>query len=380
MKQRLIVHVTPQYPPYLGGLPLVVQSIASEQAKRGHRVLVLTTNIQAKQQSSGVQPDGVSVIYLKSFTVFNAIITPGLLFRLIALPKSSIIHVHVGPSFTHDVVWFLSLFNSMKYIAHVHGELKESHGLMSRLLPLYKKVVYGRVINTARKIIVPTKEYMAILTENYGTPVDRITAIPNAVDYEFFSQASTLKRNPALTDRNKHLVFAGRLAVEKDIPLLINAVKILEANKGGEYNLTVIGEGPECENLMRVIHAANLTKLVSLPGRYTKAQLRETYSKAFIFILPSVHESWGLSLVEAMSAGLPVIATNIPGVREIVQDRYNGILVERNSECLAAAISNLSSDEVLYSQLKINGQKSASKYTWGHSVDLCENVYDEIYN
>lgn len=377
---KTIVHVTPQYPPYLGGLPIVVESIAQEQLQQGHRVRVFATNINAEGSRSGKQPNGLDVYYLKSYVLFNAIITPWLFFKLLSLPKNTIVHIHVGPSFTHDVVWLASHFTKWNYIAHIHGELRESDGLMSRLLPLYKNLFYKRVLKKASHLITPTRDYVTLTAEAYGIHAARFSVIPNPVDPGFFGvknheQNKATMENPAVV----RLVYSGRLAVEKNVPILIHALHVLLGDSTTDYKLSIIGDGPQADTVRNLVSQLKLENSVQFHGRLDRDKVKNIYRNCNILILPSQNESWGLSLLEAMAANIPVVASDIPGIREIISNKVNGMLVPQSPEGIALAVQQLVKDRDLYEKLQINGRATAEKFILSKIVRQIETVYEKYF-
>lgn len=151
------------------------------------------------------------------------------------------------------------------------------------------------------------------------------------------------------------LLFVGRLALEKGLPDLLGALHLAQ-QQGLALELTVVGDGPEHKNLESLVARYDLGKKVHFRGYIPAGEaLWQCYQQADIFILPSLSEAQGKVLVEAMAAGLPVIATNVGGIPSLVRHGYNGLLVApHSSPALLTAIRQVISDSKLRSVLSSN--------------------------
>lgn len=155
--------------------------------------------------------------------------------------------------------------------------------------------------------------------------------------------------DPNLYARNEsrtpgaHLVLVGRLAAVKGVPVLLEALARVTDIPG--LRLTLVGDGPDRAALEARTRALGLSGRVTFAGYQTSSQVAATLRDADALVLPSFAEGLPVVLMEAMATGLPVIATQIAGIPELVRDGENGRLVPPgNAEALAAAIRDLLSD------------------------------------
>lgn len=149
-----IVQVTSYYPPHLGGMENVAAQIAEGFVEKGYAVSVYTSDID---YSWNTVPDSKSrVHYLKSIEFAHTPILFSLFFRLIALPRHSLIHLHVAHAFSPEIVYLISKLRGIPYIAHIHGDVDAS-GPLGFLLEPYKKRFLKRVLKSAAKIICLTE-------------------------------------------------------------------------------------------------------------------------------------------------------------------------------------------------------------------------------
>jgi len=143
----------------------------------------------------------------------------------------------------------------------------------------------------------------------------------------------------------------GNLVWQKGHEYLIEACRILKA-RGVDFRCVIVGDGPRRNRLSRLIRSCNVQSEVSLVGSVEHDEIGKYYRQSDVLIHPSVSEGIPVVLMEAMAAGLPVIASDITGIPELVDDGRNGLLVQaRDPEQLAAAAMRLIEDEDLRSRL-----------------------------
>lgn len=152
------------------------------------------------------------------------------------------------------------------------------------------------------------------------------------------------------------LLFVGRLAAVKGVPVLLEA--LAKARGGGTgASLTLIGDGPEREELQAQAAALGLTGAVTFAGYKSQDEVAQALGQADMLVLPSFAEGVPVVLMEAMAAGLPVIATRVGGVGELVEDGLTGLTVPPgDAAALARAIETLAGDAALRARLGREGQ------------------------
>lgn len=175
--------------------------------------------------------------------------------------------------------------------------------------------------------------------ETYGVPKEKIHVVYNGIDPQVFSRQAlppeefSSFRKTIAAPNEKIIIFVGRLDQRKGIfPLLASAIPVIEAHPNARYLL--IG-GPPMGNsiagFQKVLHARqqhpDLQKRTKMLGKIPRAQLSTLYQIADIAVVPSLYEPFGLAAVEAMAAGVPVVATDVGGLREIIQHGQTGLLV-----------------------------------------------------
>ena len=147
-------------------------------------------------------------------------------------------------------------------------------------------------------------------------------------------------------------------------------------NKINNLKLTIIGDGPCRPYLERLCMEMGLVENVMFAGRISDGEVAEIVASSWLNIHSSVTEGWGISIIEASSAGTPTVAYDVPGVMETVEDGLNGIKVkDGNRKALSeAAYSILSSPEKWW----LSSIEVAKKYSWDKTAELWENLIQEI--
>jgi glycosyltransferase involved in cell wall biosynthesis len=358
-----VVQVLSYYPPHLGGMQNVAREISERLAIKGNQVEVFTSDIgcnKGKLRST----KNLKIHYLKSWEFAHTPIMPSLFFKLLKISKDSIMHVHISQAFIPEVVYLISKIKKIPYIVHIHLDVGPS-GKLGFLLPLYKKVILKRVLKSASKIIVLSKEYRTLINKKYNI-LENIMIIPNGVGEEFFINKEKV------SSKHTNLLFVGRLSVQKNIPKLIDSVSLIKS----KVVLHIIGDGEKKKEIEKLISDKKL-KNVILHGKKTGKDLINFYKNADIFILTSDIEAMSLVLLEAMASGTPIVASDILGIREPVGK--TGILVRPPTpENFARAIDNLIEDKILMNTFSKRGRKKAKNYDWNKIVEKFEDVYQNV--
>src|ERR1700730_6586911 len=187
-----IVQVTSYYPPHLGGMENVAAQIAVGCSEKGYTVSVYTSNIGHTRNA--VNGSKAQVHYLKSIEFAHTPIIFSLFFRLLALPRHSLIHLHVAQAFSPEIVYLISRLKRIPYIAHIHLDVEPS-GPFGFFLEPYKKLFLKRVLKSAAKIICQTEPQKEQIASRYALPLEAIVVIPNGVAEEYFVGKRT-SQNP----------------------------------------------------------------------------------------------------------------------------------------------------------------------------------------
>jgi glycosyltransferase involved in cell wall biosynthesis len=251
------------------------------------------------------------------------------------------------------------------YIAHFHG-VPGASGRAGFLLRAYRPLVLGPILRGARAVVVFTEEQRSIVAEQFGVDSARISVIPNGVDESFLYDGTRFLHS------KPRLLFVGRFVVQKNLLLLLRALEGISSL----FDTTLVGEGELEGELKKAVVDLGLEN-VHFYGLADGADLRELYRNADVFVLPSKGEGMPLVLLEAMAMGLPIVATNIPGIRGVVADGQNGILVPpEEPSAFRTALLNMVSDPDRYRCMSEESRRLADKYSWGAACAEFEKLYE----
>jgi colanic acid/amylovoran biosynthesis glycosyltransferase len=183
---------------------------------------------------------------------------------------------------------------------------------------------------------------------------DKVDVAPMGVDLQVFQRDRPYQ--PPAAGETWRLVSCGRLHHGKGHQDVIRAVAMIR-DAGQPVHLTILGEGPERENLQRLIDELDADAMVTLAGSVSEIQVRDHLARSHLFVLGSHEEAIGVATMEAMAMGLPVVVTDVGGVRELVHDGDHGKLVPaRSIQVIAREVERILSDPPLARQFGNTGQ------------------------
>ena len=199
--------------------------------------------------------------------------------------------------------------------------------------------------------------------------------IPNGTSHRVAGNAKSLSGR---RDKVK-LLFVGRLSVQKNLPLLLDATAAY-IRKRGDAELRIVGDGEERSAVRSRIQQLGLANSVTMLGPVLGDELEFIYASSDIFIMTSVNESFGVVFVEAMTKGLPIVSVDIPAIRNVVNHGTNGLLAASDAASIAAAIRALSTNEILYSTISRNNLTKSQDYDSVKIAKKFMTLYESIYH
>jgi UDP-glucose:(heptosyl)LPS alpha-1,3-glucosyltransferase len=196
---------------------------------------------------------------------------------------------------------------------------------------------------------------------------------PNGVDVERYrpdtAARAGLRADAGVDDGTTVALFVGGDWERKGLDVAIDGV----AAAGRRMQLWVVGRGDE-SRFGRVASSAG----VDIRFFGIRRDTERFFQAADVFVLPTFYETFSLVAYEAAASGLPVVATRVHGIDELVGDDAAGLLVERSGDAFAAALARIADDADLRARLGTEGRRRAAAYDWGRSADSVLSVYDEL--
>jgi phosphatidylinositol alpha-mannosyltransferase len=397
-----ILLVAPLYPPYaLGGGGAVTSAIAMGLAKHGHTVTVLAgcyskRSFTAKPHKEKIE--GIEIIWLPLIRMMETKYPqlrgsmppniPSLAF-LKTLDYNSYDVIHLS-AFGHILIDCVNLLaKNQKKILTIHAFPKyfEKKGKASRSLKFLYRVysqTLGKHTLKSAKMITAISKFTLDESIKKGVQKDKIKLIENGLDlqknrpvkYHEFEKKYNLEREDIV------FLSVSRITWHKGYEYAIDAIHRLVKSTGKSIKYLVTGSIEDQKyfsKLEKQIQTLSLNKTVTFTGFLSDNMKLQALSRSDIFLAPSLHEGFGLVLLEAMAMGKPIVASNCEGFQQIIKHMTNGLLVEpASSKEIANSILLLLSDSSLLEKLSKNALDSVKKYSWVERVREYEALYKEL--
>lgn len=293
----------------------------------------------------------------------------------------------------------LVVFRLLKVIKRIKPEIIHSHLFQARIYTTFAHLLYRRgvLITHKHSIVNPRKHHIFMLLELVAImfnkkviaisesvkqslckyefiPREKIFVLTNSIDYLKFNEAS--KNKTYLIDKSIVIGTVGRVEREKGINYLLLAMEII-LKQHPYAKLEIIGDGSRFNELKSLAEKIGISNSVIFFGKLVNTI--PNYGRMDVFVLPSILEGFGLVLLEAMAAGIPVVATNVHGIKEVVVDGKSGILVPpKNPEAIAQAVTRIIEDPQLSNHLIEEGFNRARLFDIQEHLLKLENLYNNL--
>ena len=382
-KTIIMIAFTGIHPIDTGGPAQVGFNIARELIRNGFKLeLIFKGNSShVSKIHEEIQEElhkNIQLIPIESFNRLPSSWNPIDLISQIRLILSSIranregIVIYNSPPF--DLITLCPFFSRIvgcKQIFILHG------GIFNENQGLIKKILICLQLRFIDKIIVLSDYFREIAVQN-GFPSNLISQIPNGIDRIELSEIRELN-----LVGNPKILFVGRLAKIKGVDALIKSMTLILRDFPNAH-LYIVGEGPESDNLKRLTLETGLTNHITFEGeKLPGIQTRSYYYQSDIFVLSSISENFPMVILEALSAGIPIVSSDIPGgVRELLTTNDLGWLIPvGSSEMMAQAISTVAKlnpnrrREIHDKEIEI-----AIRYDWHEIGKMYIDLMDELMN
>lgn len=286
--------------------------------------------------------------------------------KLIRQTKPDIIHSHLFQArFYTGFAHLISNYGIL--ITHKHNNVNPKKHNVFILLEMISIFLSKQVIAISNSVKSSLCKFELISSK-------KIFVLHNAIDYEkFFKIAAS---NKILIGKPIVIGTICRLEPQKGINYLLLAMKII-LTKFPTVQLEIVGDGSLLQELKELTGKLGISNSVKFFGKF--ADVIPFYSRMNIFILPSLYEGFGIVLLEAMSAGIPVIATNVDGIREVVINGVSGILIRREDpEAIADAVFKIIENPQMADTLVEAGLERSKSFDIKEHVMKLDNFYSNL--
>lgn len=374
-----IASIVCAYPPYAGGIGNSAERINNLLGEK-HQITTFTPST------------------IKPWLQFgHGAFLPQLFFKL---NKFDYIYLHYPFFGTAEVVWFFKLFfKRPKLIIHYHMDVKGLSPL-GKLLSIPSRLVRSSLLKQAEIIVSGSLDYIrsSQIKDYFKINREKFREIPFGLDISKFQpklinrtlESNALSKaqeivhfiNDKFIKRNRlNLLFVGGLDQAhyfKGVDVLLGALLITESKN---WKLKIVGEGNLKSQYQETAKNLKLDKQIEFLGKLSDPELIRVYQNADLLILPSINsnEAFGLVLIEALACGVPVIASNLPGVREVFTNHVEGLLVEPGSaEDLKKKLEQIFNNEEQRRTMALAARKlSEEKYDLSKIKNQLEGLFKD---
>ncbi|MEN3052317.1 MAG: glycosyltransferase family 4 protein [Candidatus Methanosuratincola petrocarbonis] len=365
-----------------GGSVMATFYLASEIAKLGHNVKIFTTSADIADKIE--EQNGLTIF---RFGTEMRFMTSNLSLGLFYKPLNHSMDIaHV--SFDMPPAPFSGLLYCMKkkipLITTYHGDWDDKYGSFLRRVGVSLNNLFVEKLLSYSKIIISPSRTYANSSPFLRKYKEKVVIIPNGVDFNAYNlptKKEAIRKQLNLPLEKFIILFLGNLSPYKGPDILLNAMPTIL--KKYDVMLIIAGKGIMYECLQEISKDLNLKKHVQFIGHVSDAQKILLFNAVDIFCLPStmVTECYPLTILEAMASGVPVVASKIGGIPDIIQDGHNGILVSpNNSKLLSNAILSLLDNASLRDAIGKSGKVFAKTQSWASQALKTEKIYEKLIN
>jgi glycosyltransferase involved in cell wall biosynthesis len=347
--------------PQAGGAEAHLHEVFGRLAARGHQVTLLVSGWPGAPRRERV--DGMEVHRVGGRYTYN-LVAPGYYRRVLRSRRFDVVieDLNKVPLFTP--YWVRRPL--VLLVHHLFGgtAFQEASWPVAALTWLLERPV-GRIYRN-----VPVEAVSRSTAEDLiarGIRPEEISIIPNGVDLDFYRPDPAEARFAEPT-----LLYLGRLKRYKRVDLILRALARLRQS-GVRARLIIAGQGDAAAGLRSLRDELGLADLVEMPGFVTEELKRTYFRKAWIHLLTSPKEGWGITNLEAAACGTPTIASDSPGLRDSVVDGVTGFLVPHGDlDALTERIRRLLEDAALRTRLGLQARTFAEQFSWERAADRTE--------
>lgn len=378
------------YLPTLNGVVISIETFRKELEKRGHEVYVI-----APHAKNFVDRDKYHIIrypsyafpsqpnYPQTFPLLSKGIT-----RKIKDLNLDIIHAQhlftmgrlgmkIGRSLNIPVVYTY------------HTLIAE----YTHYVPIFGSMAKDIIISLSRNYcnrcdqVITQSPSMAKILKKYGvkTPIE---VIPTGIDTQLLAKhfpKEVIRAKWDIPENRKILLYLSRIAKEKNIDFLLYAfTKVLksrlEKHTLSDVHLLIVGDGPELPHYQAMVKKMGLENYVTFTGMLSNDIAVGYYGAVDIFIFPSITETQGIVVTEAMAAGAPIVAVNIMGPSDLITNSVDGYLTDLNLTQFAGKIEKLLDKPELRKAMAKNAKQNAKKFSKEKCTDKLEKLYEQTIN
>jgi len=386
-----IAQIICRFRPYKGGMNEVAYYFSRELAKKENEVTVFcplyNKNLQKEEEMEGFKIKRLNPL----FKFGNAAFIPSICKKLKGF---DVVHLHYPFFGVAEFLWLKKILSKkkIKLIITYHMDVTGKNALKPAF-KFHTKFIMPRILKSADKITVSSIDYFKNSNAYCSELMDKVIELPFGVDKNIYKPL----------DKDKQLMYKYNLENDDEVILMIGGLDKAHYFKGLGYllrtfklirdtrkaltatgekkniKIIIIGEGNLKDHYKNIAGQLGIKNQIIFTGGISDEEKIKLINISHINVLPSIDtsEAFGIVLLEAMACAKPVIASNLPGVRSVVEDGVNGLLCEaKNEEALAGKIKYLLDNPYIARQMGAAGfAKIEQKYNWSEIVKNLMEIY-----
>lgn len=358
--------------PNFGGAEIASHEHSKAWVKQGHKVVLYTSSYKGAKKREYI--DGVEVIR-DGWQIFGVHVKAFLWYFFADHPKFDIVVDEI-----HGIPFFTPLYVSSKRLVYIHEVAKEVWSLNPWPMPFKLIPTFiGGLLEPLTFVCFYRNENFMTVSEStkkdlidWGVNPRKITIIYNGVN---------LIKIKNSRKKSKIAVYLGAIAKDKGIEDALKTFSKMSDIEPG-WKFWVIGKCGEdyMMHIRRLVEDLKLNSKVKFWGFVSDQKKFSLLAKCSVLINPSVREGWGLVNIEANSVFTPVVAYDVPGIRDSVQNEKTGILVEKvmGSDALASAAMKLVNDKRKYKRFQQSAKKWSEKFAWKNATQSSSMLLNRL--
>lgn len=367
-----IAQVVCAYPPYKGGMGNVARDFARLARASGNESYVLT--VGDNSLSSAANTEEIKVQRLRPLLKYgNGAFLPQFFY---CLRNFDIVHLHYPYYGVAEVIFFAKFFlrQRFKLIIHYHMDTPSLSGI-AKALSVFSRITAKPLFAAANALTYASADYMekSALSGYFHKQKEKFFLLPFGVDTDKF--CPTKEHN----QKTNYILFVGGLDKAHYFKGVENLLKAAQGILNKNLQLVIVGQGDMLDHYEQLAKDLGQGAFVNFAGGASDAALIEYYQNASFLVLPSInsHEAFGIVLLEAMSCGIPVIASDLPGVRNVFTDGQEGLLAAPdNIVDLNKKIHILSADADLRKKM---GERARKLVLEKYGFEILKKRLNQIY-
>jgi glycosyltransferase involved in cell wall biosynthesis len=368
-----VCHVLPYYDPHVGGVESHAEAIAGELVGRGRDVTVVTSQVEGTETEE--VRDGVPVLRAEQkANLFNTPVAPGIR-GLVEEVDADVVHSHTPPPLAALAAARYAAASGTPHVLTYHCDPEISARGGNAMVEAWRRTLGRYTLNRAHRILATTRTYAS--TSRALWHRSNVDVVPNPVDVDRFHPDGPTEGAPIPDDLGDETVavFVGRLAAHKGTESFVRAA----AQTDEDTVHLVVGDGPRRERLESLAGSVSGGHKVRFAGYVPDEDLPATYRRADLGVLPSTSrlEAFGIASLECMASGRPVVVSDIPGVREVVEEGETALLADPfDPQDLARRIDELGTDP---KRRRAMGEQARAHVVENFGVEQVVDDLEDVY-